>query len=175
MNRLLIAILVAPILIGCETHSSHSTDIWTAAATGDSAIIQEYIASGGDLNVQEPASGSSPLIVAVVFGQTEAAKLLVERGAALDVTNNDGSTALHVAAFFCLPEMVSFLLEQGANPESKNQYGQTPLETVTGEWTGDLEGVYSMVAKMWNLDLNQDRIRETRPQVAALIRQHTNP
>jgi ankyrin repeat protein len=112
------------------------------------------------------------LIVAALYGQTEAARFLVDNGASVDSTNNDGATALHVAAFFCRPEMAAFLLEHGADVEARNRYGQTALETVAGEWNSDVEGVYNMVAGLWKLELNMERIRETRPQVAKLIRRH---
>ena len=110
-----------------------------------------------------------------MFGQTEAARLLVENGASLDQTNGDGSTPLHVAAFFCHPETVQFLLEQGADLEVRNSYGKTALESVSGEWSSALEGAYTMIGEMWKLDLDMERIKEVRPQVADLIRRHAAP
>jgi len=116
--------------------------------------------------------GSSALIVAALYGQTETAKLLVTNGARVNSRNNDEATALHVAAFFCHPELVAFLLEQKADLGARNRFGQTPLETVAGEWSRGLEGVYKMVAGLWKLELNMKRIREFRPRVAELIRRH---
>ena len=173
MKKLLLPMIVASMLVGCENvEQEHGMDIWTAAATGNGGVIEQHVASGTDIDAKEPAGGASPLIVAAVYGQTETAKLLVESGASLDSRNKDGATPLHVAAFFSHPEMVAFLLEQGADVEAKNRWGQTPLETVAGEWSRDVEGVYNMVAGMWKLELNMERIREQRPQVAELIRRH---
>ena len=127
MNRLLLAILAVSTLLGCDSHKDQTVDIWTAAATGNTATIQQHITSGSNLDAKDPAGGSSPLLVAALLGETETAKLLVDHGASLNSTNNDGSTALHGAAFFCHPETVAFLLEQGVDPEIRNGFGQPPL------------------------------------------------
>jgi len=143
MKRLLFTMIVASMLVGCGK-KEQGMDIWTAAATGNSGIMEQHVASGTDIDAKDPLGGSSPLIVAALYGQTETAKFLVENSASVDSRNNDGATALHVAAFFCHPEMVAFLLEQGADVEARNRFGQTPLETVAGEWNSDLEGIYEM-------------------------------
>jgi hypothetical protein len=174
MKRLILAMIVASVLVGCgnEAHEQEA-DIWTAAATGDIGAVERHVAAGTDIDTKDPAGGASPLIVAALYGQTEAARVLVRNGASVNSTNSDGATALHVAAFFCHPEMVAFLLEQGADVEARNRFGQTALETVAGEWNSDLEGIYNMVAGLWKLELNMERIRELRPQVAELIRSQT--
>ena len=171
MKRLLLPIIVALMLVGCgNEEQAQEADIWTAAATGDSGAIERHVAAGTDIDAKDPAGGASPLIVAALYGQTEVAEVLIGNGANVDSRNNDGATALHVAAFFCHPEMVAFLLQQGADLEARNRYGQTALETVAGEWSSDLEGIYNMVAGLWKLELNLERIRDLRPQVAELIR-----
>ena len=172
MNRVLLPILATLLLMGCQAEHGPALDIWTAAASGDIEILQQHITSGTDLNAKDPAGGSSPLVVAALLGQTEAAQFLIDHGANLESTNNDGSTALHVAAFFCHPEMVALLLANGADTEVKNGFGHTPLETVSGDWTPEVEDTYNMIAGAWQLELDLKRIEEVRPQVAALIRQH---
>ena len=149
-------------------------DIWTAAATGNGGAIEQHVAEGTDIDAKDPAGGASALIVAALYGQTEAARVLVDNGASVNSRNNDGATALHVAAFFCHPETVALLLDQGADPGARNRFGQTPLETVAGEWNSDLAGIYDMVAGLWKLELDMERIRDTRPQVAEIIRRHAD-
>jgi len=171
MKRLLLPIIVVSLLVGCGQREP-SIDIWTAAATGETGVIKQHVAFGTDIDAREPAGGSPPLIVAALFGQTEVVEVLVEHGAEVDAMNNDSSTALHVAAFFCHPETVSYLLEQGADLDKRNKFGHTPLDTVSGQWSNGLEGTYTMFADMLNLDLDLERIREVRPQVAELLRRH---
>ena len=147
-------------------------DIWTAAGQGNIDAIEQHSAAGTDLNAKEPGGGSSPLFVASLFGQTEAARLLIEKGADLTIKNNHGSTALHVAAFFGHPETVKLLLEKGADVTAKNNNGETPLDTVAGDWNEELEGVYGLIAGALQIEVDLERIKGVRPQIAELLRKH---
>jgi hypothetical protein len=110
------------------------------------------------------------LLVAATFGQVEAAKLLIEKGANVNAKSNDGATALHGAAFFCQTEIVKLLLAKGAVVDAKNIRGGTPLDAVAGEWSQELEGIYTWIAERLSLQLDLNRIEATRPKVAALLR-----
>lgn len=171
MIRLLLPIIATSIVLGCAKKEP-AIDIWTAAAAGDIAAIKQHINFGTDLNAKEPTNGSTPLIVAAFYGQTEVMKLLVENGADLNSQNNQGSTALHTAAFVCYPEAVAFLLEKGANVQLKNTWGRTALESVSGEWNSQVEGLYTQFAEALKVDLDLERIKSARPQVAELLRRH---
>jgi hypothetical protein len=159
------------LLAGCAPKEP-VIDIWTAAATGETEVIEQHLAFGTLPNVREPVGDATPLIVAAVFGQTESARVLIEGGATIDATNRENSTALHTAAFFAHPELVAYLLEQGADAELRNNYGTTALDSVSDEWSPRMEGVYKMFEETWGLDLDLDRIREARPKVAELLRAH---
>jgi ankyrin repeat protein len=180
MKKQLISILFLSLVVlspnsGRANESVDSgIDIWTAAASGDCEAVELHLTAGTDVDIVEPAGGSSPLIIASLFGQAGVVRLLTSRDADLDLRNQDGATALHVAAFFGQPEIVSLLLERGADVEIRNNFGQTALEGVSGKWSSDLEGIYKMVGAMWELDLDLDRIREARPKIADLIRRHTD-
>ena len=147
-----------------------NVDIWTAAAQGNLEAIKQHVSAGADLNAKEPTWGSTPLIVAALFGQTEATRLLIENGANLNTPNNDGATALHVAAFFCRTRTLKLLLSKGADVDAKNIRAETPLDTVAGEWSQDLEGIYKWIAELLQLQLDLERIKAARPTIAALLR-----
>jgi len=153
-----------------STAEEQTVDIWTAAATGNIEAIKQYISAGTDLNAKEPQGGSTPLIVAILYGQTEATKLLIEEGAKIDAQNNDGATALHVAAFFCRTETVKLLLNKGADVKAKNIRGETALDTVAAPWSQELEGIYKWIAELLQLQLDLERIKVTRPKIAAILR-----
>jgi hypothetical protein len=146
------------------------TDIWMAAAQGNIEAIKQHVSVGTDLNAKEPYNGSTPLMVAAVFGQTEAAKLLVQKGADINARNNEGSTALLTAAFFCRTETVKLLLSKGADVNTKNVRGDTPLDITTAPWSQELEGFYRYVGELLQIQLDIERIKATRPQVAAILR-----
>jgi len=147
-------------------------DIHTAVVTDNLAALKQHIAAGTNINEKDPYGGSSPLISAALFGKTEAAKILIDAGADINVINNDGSTALHTSAFFCRPEIVKMLLAKGANKTIKNKYGSTPYESVTGSYS-EVKSVYEMMQQMlgpMGLKLDFAYIEKTRPTIAAMLK-----
>jgi len=175
MKKVNAFILVIALLVVCgqtaqSTAEEQTVDIWTAAAEGNIEAIKQHVSAGTDLNAKEPAGGSTPLMVAALFGQTEAARLLIENGANLNARNNDGGTALHAAAFFCHTRTVKLLLDKGADVNAKNIRAETPLDTVAGEWGPELEGIYKWIAEILQLQLDIERIKAARPKIAALLR-----
>ena len=146
--------------------------IHEAVIAGDLEAVERHIASGSDLNVREPAGGSSPLMSAATFGQTDAALALIEAGADLDQKNNDGSTALLTAAFFCRTEIVEALLAAGADRSIPNNAGSTALDVVTVPFEA-LEPTYDFLGTVlapYGLKLDYDRIKQTRPVIADMLR-----
>lgn len=170
-----IGILLSLVLLlaGCAKKEPE-LDIWTAAATGDTREIKLLLALGENPNLKEPINNSSPLIMAAIFGQTKAAKLLVESGADLNASNNDKTTALHSAAFFCHMDTVEYLLEAGASTDARNRFGHTPLESVSREWDASLERTYKMYANLLSMEMDLEYIQTMRPRIADLMREHIN-
>jgi hypothetical protein len=165
------AVLTAVLITGCGKPKP-AVDIWTAAGTGNIPALTEHLAARTDLNAREPAGGNTPLMLSAMFGQTEAARLLIGKGAKVDVKNNDGSTALHIAAFFCQLETAGLLLDKGADVNAKNNAGQTPLDTVIGKWTPDLERIYVYIAGSLHTQFDLERIKRDRPAMAELLRKN---
>jgi len=64
-------------------------------------------------------------------GDVLVAQLLLERGADVNVPDDDNRTPLHLASYFGRVEMVLVLLNAGANASAKNAQGQTPLHLVS--------------------------------------------
>lgn len=165
------AALLAGLLLGCG-YQALSVDLWAPAAEGDTAAIERYIEAGADLNAKEPAGGSTPLIIAAIFGQTEAARLLIENGAEVDIKNNDGTTALSAAAFFCHPETLKLLIENGANVNTTSSTGSTPLDTATAPWDSEIQGFYQMIGQIYEIPIDMERIQNTRDEIAEILRQN---
>jgi len=170
---LVIALLVVYGQIGPQSaFGAPSIDIWTAAAKGNIEAIKQHLAAGTDLNAKQPTGGSTPLMIAALLGQNEAAKLLIEKGANVNAGNNEGSTALLIAAFFCRTETVKLLLSKGADVNAKNIREETPLDTVAGSWSPELEGIYKYIAGLLQIQLDIERIKANRPKIAAMLREN---
>ena len=169
MKKILIPILATALMIGCAKPKP-AMDIWTASAKGDVAAIKQNLAAGTDLNSKQSNDGSTPLMAAAMFGQTEAATLLIQKGAKTNARNNDGATALHLAAFFCQPETAQLLVEKGADLTAKNNRGETPLDTVSGPWTPELQNVYVYIAGYLHITLDLEKIKRGRAEMAEFLR-----
>jgi len=102
MKTVTTAMLVVTLLFivdcGKQENPIPSVSLHGAALQGNIEAVRQHIKAGSDLN-EKDAYGSSPLIVSTTFGKTEVAGALIEAGADMNTTNNDGGTALHAAAF----------------------------------------------------------------------------
>ena len=149
-----------------------NVDIHTATLLGDLDAIEQHIKAGTDLNLKEPAVGSTPLISAAVFGKTEIARALIDAGADVNLKNNEGSTALHSAAFLCRLEIVKMLLENGADKNALNNYGSTAQQSVMAPFS-DVKFIYDQFSKdlgPLGFKLNYDYVEATRPEIAELLK-----
>ena len=172
------------LLIGCGSEDEPQTmaeaprkpeppavDMHTAVISNDVDAIKQHIAAGSDLNVADPFGGSSPLMSAAVFDKPMIAKLLIEAGADINLTNRDGSTALHSAAFFCRPDIVDMLLAEKADKTVRNNFGSTAYDTVAGPFD-EVRPFYDALGQQlapMGLKLDYEYLQETRPQIAAVL------
>ena len=75
--------------------------------------------------------GKTALHEATLGEDEEVALLLIQSGADVNASNNEGVTPLCFASGMGLPRVVSALLERGANPNVRME-GVTPLHMSTG-------------------------------------------
>lgn len=154
------------------TSTTQTKGLHEAVIQGDLVAVNQHIMAGSDLDVLEPSGGSSPLITAAVFGKPEIATALIKAGANLNLQNNDGSTALHSAAFFCHTEIVEALLVNGADRSIKNNAGATALDSVIGPYE-TVKGIYDYFGSVLGtlgLELDHERLKSTRPEIAEILR-----
>ncbi|QGY45711.1 ankyrin repeat domain-containing protein [Maribellus comscasis] len=146
-------------------------DIQSAIISNNLEAVKQYIKEGGDVNIKDPVSGSTPLITATTFGKTDIAKALIDANAELDIKNNEGSTALHAAAFFCRVEIVQMLVDAGAEKTIRNNHGATPRESVIVPFN-EMKPVYEMIQQQLaplGLKINLKELEITRPMVARML------
>jgi ankyrin repeat protein len=105
-------------------------DVFEAAAVGKTERLQELLDGDPDLSAAWAEDGFTPLHLAAFFRHPDAAGLLVERGAPVDVVarNRDiAVTPLQSAVTAGEEETAAFLLGRGADPNFKHGGGFTPL------------------------------------------------
>lgn len=84
-----------------------------------------------DLNELGRLTGDSLLHHRVRSGSVEDVKLLISRGANVNLPGDMGFTPLHSAMFRHTPDIAEVLLAEGANPTLKNEWGDTPKTTLS--------------------------------------------
>lgn len=139
------------------------SELLEAVYRGDEARVDELLAGGRELNVFEASAlgrverleqlldadpalvsawaddGFTPLHLAAFFRHPEAARLLVERGAQVDVVARNEElqvTPLQSAAASSGEETAALLLERGADPNVQQRGGFTALHAAAQN--GDL-------------------------------------
>eukprot|EP00913_Durusdinium_trenchii_P025972 g24369.t1 len=97
---------------------------------GDGRLPPTFlVASGADKDLARTDDGTTPLLLGVLQGHLEVARVLLELGVETDkATTDDGTTALHLAVRQYDLHMVQLLLDFGARPDVTNALGDRPLD-----------------------------------------------
>jgi ankyrin repeat protein len=89
-------------------------------------------------------NGWTPIMYAALYGDGEAVRLLLDKGANPNAQNGDGATALMYAIDDA--EKTRLLLDHGANPNLRSGEGRTALLIAVG-WTGSYSVVKLLLDK----------------------------
>jgi ankyrin repeat protein len=104
------------------------TALHYACFFGGAACVAVLLDAGADPDaVAENPTAVRPLHSAAAARDTEAARLLLEAGAAPDPRQAGGFTPLHAAAMEDLSELAALLLRHGADPAIRNDQGADAL------------------------------------------------
>lgn len=111
------------------------TPLQLGAYSGIYALVKKILDFNAEVQLSQPESlidtrdstGRTALMWAAEDGYEMVTKLLLERGAGVDVVNNDGDTALVVASFSGSKAVVQMLLNSGTFVNAQNDFGQTAL------------------------------------------------
>ena len=151
-----------------------TVSIWQAAITGNTSVIEQHIKVGTDLNMREDFGGSTPLMLAAIFGQLDTAQILIEADAHLDSQNHSGDSALHLASFFCRQEIVELLVKSVADSNKVNNHGLTPLAATSIELNAELRAIYQHVYGSLGLKCDLDAVGLAREQTAEILQKYAD-
>jgi ankyrin repeat protein len=127
-------------------------DLWTplhlAVNIGELSVARMLLEYQADVNSRNDA-GQAPLHLLCTRetrrkdDRSDIAKLLLERGAKVDVKDKNGATPLQLASYNQRVKIVRVLLDHGANADTKNDQGKIPLQLayLTGSQDSPEDGV----------------------------------
>jgi len=173
MKQLLITI-AAVVLVGCGP-SVPDMDIHDAAADGNIEAVKYHLANGINVDAVNDRPWKTPLSLATREGHKEIVKLLIAKGADVNVKDKREQTPLHAAAFGGHKEIAELLIANGGDVNAKDDNGGTPLHWAAGSGTKEVTEL--LIAK--GADVNEkDHNGQTpldianKSEIADLLRKH---
>lgn len=113
-----------------------------AAMSGEPEAIASALDRGADIEARDPERQATALSLAADAGYFDAAKVLVERGAKVDVYDGEGGTPLMSAALWGYTPVARLLVAHGADVHLVDKRGANALDAClldTGLNTWDAE------------------------------------
>ncbi|KAL8895392.1 MAG: hypothetical protein Q9207_008193 [Kuettlingeria erythrocarpa] len=118
-------------------------DAWTAltVASWDGFVENMKLLLRLGVNIEHRAAGGcTPLLLAINAGQNDAVQLLLDRGADISATLNDGKGAIHLAIKEYDATVFDSVLARGINCLLPDNYGTTPLHLACEQGLEDAVG-----------------------------------
>ena len=108
---------------------NNTTFLMNSCRWGDDALVHFLLWHGAHPDNPRSPKGRTPLMIACAYysGKTICG-MLIEKGADVNATANDGITALMLAASNAKLDVVQLLLKKGAKPNAKDTNGKTALD-----------------------------------------------
>ena len=116
LKHLLLTTIATVVLVGCGPRMS----IHEGARNGNIEAVKQHLAAGTNVNAKDEYSGYTSLHRAANHDLNEIAKLLIKKGANVNLKADFGYTPLMLATNTAIAEL---LIKNGANVNATHQYG----------------------------------------------------
>ena len=151
-----------------------TVELLVSVQDNDLNIVNQHIAYGSDLNVQDGTFSNTPLNFAGIYGLTEIANALVDAGADLNLVNADNFTPLCNAAAWGHTEVVTILLDAGADVSSKCFETQIGLSVavsiaISAPYSDYIKALYVDHGEKYNIPYDEAKIIAGREKVTELL------
>ena len=132
------AILLAGLLATSSAAQAqdYQAQLWDASISGDTVAIAQALDAGAKvdlLDTRTNPNGRRALNWAAYNNRGPAIKLLLARGAGLNLTNLSGFTPVHHAAEAGATDALNILIAAGADLTIPNARGSLPLDTARAQ------------------------------------------
>jgi ankyrin repeat protein len=128
--------LLAGLLAGALPSVAHAQDfqaqLWDASISGDTVAIAQALDAGAKIDLLDTRTnpnGRRALNWAAYNNRGPAVRLLIARGASLNLTNVTGFTPVHHAAEAGAVDALNILIAAGADLTIPNEQGRLPIDT----------------------------------------------
>jgi ankyrin repeat protein len=146
--RLAMVVLAGPLLVlaglpAARADGPREHALFSAIRSGDLALLESHLREGMPVTVRA-ADGTTPLLLAAVYGTADTVRLLLDHGADPNAVGKTGASPLLLAAGDL--EKVRLLVDRGADVNARSKLGNTPLITAAAH-VGNLEVVKLLLDK----------------------------
>jgi uncharacterized protein len=134
---------------GVRTPRKRYSLLFKAAEAGDTARLSALLDKGEDINSRNKHD-QTPLMWSILHGQTDAALLLIERGADVNLRSKDGASAIKAAINGDL-KVLRRLIDAGADVNMRDDRGATPAMWAANR--GDVDCLKALIEAGCDLNL----------------------
>jgi len=139
-------------------------DLFTAAARGNIAELAANKHAGSELSALSPDLQVTPLTIAAVGGQAEAAQWLLDNGADINGRNGDGGTALKAAAFLGHAGVAKVLIDGGVDTAIRSYEGASAADIAQLDWD-----TTEYIAALLQLQVDRETVESGRAKILAMM------
>jgi ankyrin repeat protein len=128
MTRLIVIALVALCVPASLCQASVEPELTLAIRQKNVPKVQQLLAGGANVNERDEGDEQTPLMWAVQVKDAALVRILLERGAAVNVQDDFGKTALMFAAEKDDADIIKLLLRHGADVSARTVKGATAAD-----------------------------------------------